>query len=114
MSSADEEKSRGQFLGFFLIIVLLCMIFIVMAARSSGCQDGVQQTPDPPCREQAPLECLVDTVEQASDSQFDHYVYCACMTDDGSAKGYIATRLETDSEWATRPASNTLTRPGIR
>jgi hypothetical protein len=66
------------------------MIFVVVAAKSAGCQDGTQQAPPLPCEDQAPRECLVDTVEQATSSQFENYVYCACMTDDGQSRGYVA------------------------
>ena len=72
---------------FAIAIVLMLILFTAILFRPDGCQSSV---PDDPCRDQAPLECLANTVEQASSSQFEHYVYCACVTDDGESKGYVA------------------------
>ena len=69
------------------------MIFVVIAAVAGrdGCRGGAQAPPsNGPCEEQPPIECIAETIEQASSSQFEHYVYCACVTDDGLSKGYVA------------------------
>ena len=66
------------------------IVGIFFAVSDDGDDEVVDH--ETPCEEQAPPECLRETIEQAMDSQFVHYCYCACMTTEGLGKGYVASR----------------------
>lgn len=70
------------------MFVVILFVTILVQPESCGPQAPV---PTSPCEDQSPPECLVKTIEQASSSQFEHYVYCACVTVEGLSKGYVAT-----------------------
>lgn len=90
---ADEtdeafDRRTRWFLGIVIILVLLGVVAAFLVLAGDGNDEVVDH--ETPCEEQAPPECLRETIEQAVDSQFRNYVYCACMTEDGLAKGYVA------------------------
>lgn len=86
------ESSRINGPAAFLTVVILVGSIVGLMSISYFTQDcrGIEYVPDDPCGDQAPPECIADTVEQASSSQFIHYVYCGCVTVDGIALGYVA------------------------
>lgn len=75
--------------GFAIAVVFLTIFGLIIGAFAFCSSDTDRQTPRP-CEDQAPVGCLQETIEQASSSQFVHYVYCGCVTDDGLALGYLA------------------------
>lgn len=96
LSSGDKksESSIDRVVAGMMSVFVSCMVLalvVVILIQPQGCQNSTQQpVPTGPCEEQPPIECIADTIEQASSSQFEHYVYCACVTDDGLSKGYVA------------------------
>jgi hypothetical protein len=90
--SSDGEtgtpgQSRAGVVALATCAILVTGLFLAILAQPDGCQS---EAPGTPCEDQAPPECLVKTIEQATSSQFEHYVYCACVTVEGLSKGYVA------------------------
>lgn len=79
-------------------VVLGVLVLFAVGIVYVACHSSEPEVPRRPCREQAPPECLVDTVERGwtngINRQFDHYFYCACLTADGTTKGYLAADEE--------------------
>jgi hypothetical protein len=92
----DDAKSLRA-IAFAVVTILVLALFVAILFQPEGCDQWRRPALDSPCEDQAPSECLVDTIEQASSSQFEHYVYCACVTVEGLSKGYVAA--------SKRPAS---------
>lgn len=95
MSSGGKNlESFKKHVAGMVFVALSCLtlaLFAMILVQPHGCQGSTQQpVPTGPCEEQPPIECIANTIEQASSSQFEHYVYCACVTDDGLSKGYVA------------------------
>lgn len=91
-SGSDGEPDRRAEHRAWVFLTLLCAFLVVVTwlALTYGWGDGLQRRQETPCEDQAPPECIDETIEQASSSQFVRYRYCACMTTEGAAKGYIA------------------------
>lgn len=87
-------QSRAGVVALATCAILVTGLFLAILAQPDGCQS---EAPGTPCEDQAPPECLAKTIEQATSSQFEHYVYCACVTVEGLSKGYVAA--------SKRPAS---------
>lgn len=73
----------------FVIVASMSVAIVPFFIYGSSCSNN-NYVPEDPCHDQLPPECIAETVEQASSSQFAHYVYCGCMTVDGTALGYVA------------------------
>lgn len=87
----NDAKWMGTGFAIAVVSVLTLALFAAILIQPQGCRGSTQQSvPTAPCEEQPPIECIANTIEQASSSQFEHYVYCACVTDDGLSKGYVA------------------------
>jgi hypothetical protein len=89
MDEAFDRRTR-LFLGIVIILILLGIVAVLLVLAGDGNDEVVDH--ETPCEEQAPPDCLRETIEQAVDSQFVHYCYCACMTTEGLSKGYVANR----------------------
>lgn len=76
----------------FAVLLIVIVVIVTWFAVRHDWGDEMRRQQEIPCEEQAPSECIGETIEQATESQFIYYVYCACMTDEGFAKGYIAAR----------------------
>ena len=90
-SDGSERTNHGVAVATATCAILVIGLFLAILAQPDGCQsDAPTDAPTSPCEDQAPPECLVKTIEQATSSQFEHYVYCACVTVEGLSKGYVA------------------------
>jgi hypothetical protein len=78
--------------GILVVVALVCAVVVAHLVVDCGPGGGFRQ--QTPCEDQAPPECVDETIEQASVSQFVRYRYCACMTYEGLAKGYIAADIQ--------------------
>jgi len=82
----------------FLIIFFSIIVVLVAVLAGRAYLYSEPEVPRVPCRDQAPPECLMDTVElgwtNGISRQFEHYFYCACLTADGTTKGYMAADEE--------------------
>jgi hypothetical protein len=94
-SESDDRSERRATRAFWVFVVLVMAVVMLVTWLAIRYDWGgeLRQREQTPCEDQAPQECVGETIEQASSSQFIHYSYCACMTDDGLAKGYIAARV---------------------
>jgi hypothetical protein len=89
-SESDKEPVGRDERRAWLFLLLLGAFLVVAVWLALTYFHGDAVRPQTPCEDQAPPECIDETIEQADSSQFARYRYCACMTDDG-AKGYLAT-----------------------
>jgi hypothetical protein len=84
----SSRANRSEVVVSLFLILLVTAVFFASAFGS--CRERVFDDRRDPCEDQAPMECLPETIEQADSSNFVRYRYCACMTVDGMALGYIA------------------------
>lgn len=73
-----------------IIIILMVTSCFVLIMLDRNC-NGSESSPEPSdCVRGAPEDCVRSSIEMSKQRDFHGYVYCACFTASGAAKGYIA------------------------
>jgi len=95
LTKEDElHRSTPRWLLFF-VLGMFAVLVLMEVSRCSGEAGELEPEPEPPtspCVDQADAECVLATVETSSYQNFRSYIYCACVTTDGKAKGFVAAR----------------------
>ena len=86
----ESKRTDGR-----LVAVVFTATLVVLTAAASFCAQprrpgGDTSSQERDCIRSAPPECVRDTVERASRTDFRGFLYCACVTANGTAKGFMA------------------------
>lgn len=90
--SKDNRSVYGRLLAVFtatFVVVIIGTIGVTFCAQHHSPQ-GNLSSQQQDCARSAPPNCVLGTVERASRTDFRGYIYCACVTANGTAKGFMA------------------------
>lgn len=96
-----NERFGSVVLSAFIGALVILLVVYSLKSGTSVERDVVQLSD---CVQRAPDNCQVPTIETSHQRGFVGYYYCACITRDGRAVGYIAanSRVYRESKQPSR------------
>ena len=95
IKSQGRDDSDAIYVSVLIAAPLLfavLLLLIIVGPWLISCRNNrpiVQRTLDD-CVRGAPQDCVRSSIEESYDRNFHGYIYCACVTSSGMAKGFVA------------------------